>query len=376
MKSLFLIFHGFQAANGISKKIRYQVQALVANGIETHLCYLSDEQGVKRRMIDQEILVDYGTGFKAKLFKRFEFASIAKYAINNQFDLVYIRSDHNANPFTISLARKLKKSGIHVVMEIPTYPYDQEYITPFMKLQLFIDKCFRKQFAKQLDYIVTYSNYTTIFGKPTLQLSNGIDFKEIHQKKQLNDISHQINLIGVAEIHYWHGFDRLLKGLVNYYASNPMYKVYFHIVGIFSGERERNECLPIIKNNHLEPYVILHGQQHGEKLDAMFEKCDLGIGSLGRHRTGITNIKTLKNREYAARGIPFIYSEIDEDFENMPYILKMPANESPIDIMQVIKFYKSLHISPSEIRSSIQPLSWNLQMKKVIDHVLLNQEKA
>ncbi len=37
----------------------------------------------------------------------------------------------------------------------------------------------------------------------------------------------------------------------------------------------------------------------------------------------IFKIKTLKNREYAARGIPFIYSEIDDDFENMPYIIKV-----------------------------------------------------
>lgn len=28
MKGLFLIFHGFEAFNGISKKIRYQVKAL------------------------------------------------------------------------------------------------------------------------------------------------------------------------------------------------------------------------------------------------------------------------------------------------------------------------------------------------------------
>ena len=61
MKALFLIFHGFQEANGISKKIRYQVHALEANGMETHLCYLSDEYRIKRRMIDQDVLVNYGT---------------------------------------------------------------------------------------------------------------------------------------------------------------------------------------------------------------------------------------------------------------------------------------------------------------------------
>ena len=369
MKALFLIFHGFQEANGISKKIRYQVHALEANGMETHLCYLSDECRIKRRMIDQDVLVNYGTGLKGKLYKRLEFNSIARYAIKNHINLVYIRTDHNANPFTINLVKKIKKAGIHIVMEIPTYPYDQEYTSFFMKVQLFIDKCFRQQFAKYLDKIITFSNYTSIFGISTLQLSNGIDFDEIPVKQKVNDTTQQIHLIGVAEIHYWHGYDRLLQGLAEYYATNPHYNVYFHIVGEFTAQREREECIPIIKNNHLEPFVILHGQLHGASLDILFERCDLGVGSLGRHRSGITNIKTLKNREYAARGIPFIYSEIDEDFETMPYIMKIPANESSVDIQQVINFHNKIDLTPTKIRESIKQLSWKEQMKKVITSI-------
>lgn len=374
MKVLFLIFHGFHAANGISKKIHYQVQAFEANGVETHLCYLSEEAGIKRRMVDQDVLAYYGGGLKGKLYKRFEFNSIIRYIIQKQIDLVYIRSDHNANPFTIRLARKIKKAGGHIVMEIPTYPYDQEYASCLKKVSLFIDKCFRKRFAKYLDRIITFSNYKTIFGIKTLQISNGIDFDAIPLKQQTNDTSAQIHLIGVAEIHFWHGYDRLLKGLADYYAGSPEYKVYFHVVGAFFSQKEREECISIIKQNHLEPYVILHGQQAGENLDALFEQCDFGIGSLGRHRSGITDIKTLKNREYAARGIPFIYSETDVDFENMPYIMKIPANESPVDIQQIIHFYNNVTISPSEIRDSIKHLSWKEQMKTVINSIANSQE--
>ena len=148
MKALFLTFHGFHATNGISKKIHYQVRALEANGVETHLCYLSEKQGIKYRLVDQEILADYGGGIKGKLYKRFEFHSVFHYIIKNQINLVYIRSDHNANPFTIRLARKIKKAGIHVVMEIPTYPYDQEYVSFNRKIQLLVDQCFRKRLAK------------------------------------------------------------------------------------------------------------------------------------------------------------------------------------------------------------------------------------
>jgi hypothetical protein len=182
-----------------------------------------------------------------------------------------------------------------------------------------------------------------------------------------NDTSKELNLIGVAEIHQWHGFDRLVKGLALYYSKPQDYIVNFHVVGYFFSAEGENEFRKLISDNDMEDYVILHGKKHGTDLDEIFNQCDMGVGSLGRHRVGIQRIKTLKNREYAARGIPFIYSETDSDFDDRPYVLKEPADESPIDIKQVIEFYKSLNISSQEIRSSIQELSWSCQMKHVIE---------
>ena len=59
MKGLFLIFHGFEAFNGISKKIRYQVKALKECGLEMHTCWLDDTDNHKRRMVDESIIADY-----------------------------------------------------------------------------------------------------------------------------------------------------------------------------------------------------------------------------------------------------------------------------------------------------------------------------
>jgi hypothetical protein len=136
-----------------------------------------------------------------------------------------------------------------------------------------------------------------------------------------------------------------------------------------SGKREQNEILTPIKEYGLAPYVTLYGAKHGEELNELFNRADFAIGSLGRHRSGIYNIKTLKNREYAARGLAFMYSEIDEDFDQMPYVMKVPADESPINISLLISFYRSLTISPSNIRASIRHLSWQEQMRKVYEEV-------
>lgn len=370
MKALFLVFYGFQEYNGISKKIRYQISALEKCGMDVRTCYYEvTPNGGRQWMINDEVLVDLGKGMIAKLKKRISFHAIIRYIIKEKIPFVYIRSYHNANPFTIHFVKVLKNHGVKIFLEIPTYPYDQEYFSVKEKIELYTDKLFRHTFCKYIDAIITYSNDTEIFGKRTIRLSNGIDFNHIPLRNSTKNINNELHLIGVAEIHFWHGFDRLIKGLGAYYNSNPEYKVYFHIVGNMSGKREQNEILTPIKEYGLTPYVTLYGAKHGKELNELFNRADFAIGSLGRHRSGIYNIKTLKNREYAARGFAFMYSEIDEDFDQMPYVMKVPADESPINISLLISFYRSLTISPSNIRASIRHLSWQEQMRKVYEEV-------
>ena len=285
-----------------------------------------------------------------------------------------MRSDHNANPFTINFIHKLKKYNIKTVMEIPTYPYDLEYkgFPLKSKIELFTDKCFRKYLAKQLFRISTFSDNDTILGTKTIKISNGIDFSQIKLKKDPPKNHTSFHLIGVAEVHYWHGFDRVIKGIGEYYQQPKGKEVFFHIVGGVAPS-EMSVFKPIIEKYNIEKYIIFHGTKFGDDLDILFEEANFGIASLARHRSNITDIKTLKNREYAARGIPFIYSETDSDFEDKPYILKTPADESPIDIQKIISFYDQCAYTPLEIRNSIKDLSWKKQMQKVVDEVLNNK---
>ena len=374
MKVLFVIFHGFDPNNGISKKISYQLNAFKDCNAEAHICYM-DEGITKKRIIDQDTIIDYGNGLKSKFLKRTEFESIVNYAIMQQINLVYLRSNHNANPFTIQMVKKMKKAGMKVVMEIPTYPYDEEYKNWSIWQKPISDRLFRRSLAKSLDAIVTFSNEDYIFGQHTIKISNGIDFNNVIIKPNKNDTSKELNLIGVAEIHTWHGFDRIVRGLANYYSKPQKYLIFFHVVGYFFSKEIENEFKDLIKKYHMEKYVILYGRMHGKELDNLFFKCDFGIGSLGRHRVGITNIKTLKNREYAARGIPFVYSETDSDFDEMPYVLKVPADESDINIDEIIDFYQRLTLSPSEIRESIHHLSWKHQMGIVLETLYHTKKK-
>ena len=180
MKILFLLFHGFQAYNGISKKIRYQIDAMKSCGADVRTCYYEVQpDGHRQWLVDDEVIADLGTGIVAKLKKRIDFSSIVRYIEREGIDMLYLRSFHNANPFTINLVRKIHQLGVKIIFEIPTYPYDQEYATLKEKFQIAADRLFRKQFCKYVDRIVTFSNDDTIFGCPTIRISNGIDFNSI-----------------------------------------------------------------------------------------------------------------------------------------------------------------------------------------------------
>ena len=375
MKILFLVYHGFSDESGISKKIHYQVKGLRQNGHEVHLCYYDfDPRGHRCRYVGNKVISDYGTGALAAIRSRTQLDCIYNYCAVNAIEMVYARSFMNANPILVRLFDKLNKRGIKCITEIPTYPYDSEFkgYPLKYKIPLYIDKLFRKALAKKMEAIVTFSNEETIFGKRTICISNGIDLDSIpiHNPKKQNDI----HLIAVAEIHYWHGFDRLVAGMGEYYKLNPdARKVFFHVVG-WEDDRgtTSNGYLTVeqtAKKYNIGQYVVNHGKLFGDKLDEVFNQCVFAIGSLGRHRSGITNIKTLKNREYAARGIPFIYSETDNDFEDKPYIIKAPADESPVNIRQIIDFIDTHDVNPTEIRNTVEHLSWRFQMEKVVREI-------
>lgn len=378
MKILFLVYHGFSEVSGISKKIHYQVKGLRENGHEVHLCsYGFAENGHRCRYIDDQVLADYGTGFMAGLRQRTEYERLFDYCQLNGIEFVYARCFQNANPWLIRFFRRLKEAGIRAVTEIPTYPYDEEFRNFDWKsrLGLKIDQIFRNSLYKQMDALVTFSDAERIFGQRTIRISNGVDFDStpLHQPtvdfSQKKDSSlfaphSSLHLIGVAEVHRWHGFDRVVAGIGEYKGACD---VYFHIVGGVHPNTMKTVFEPLIDRYKVRDKIIFHGQLFGDELTKVFNQCQFAIGSLGRHRSGITVIKTLKNREYATRGIPFVYSEQDSDFDDQPYVMKAPANESPLDIQSVIDFMGGFSMKPGEIRKTVEHLAWKNQMRKVIE---------
>lgn len=386
MKILFLVYHGFEDYSGISKKIHYQVKGLKENGHDVRLCYYDvSPDGHRCRYVDGQVIKDYGTGKWAAMRQRMDYRCVYDYCVREGIQLIYARCFMNANPFLIKFFKGIRKAGIHAVTEAPTYPYDQEFNTFEwkMRLELKMDQLFRNRLYKQMDAMVTFSDAKEIFGQRTINISNGVDFDSIplHQPSVISHQPYPLHLIGVAEVHPWHAFDRVIAGMGEYYRKCGVERlecreVYFHIVGGVHPYHMEHDFRPLIEKYGLQEKIIFHGTLFGKELDDVFNQCQFAIGSLGRHRSGITVIKTLKNREYATRGIPFIYSEQDSDFDHQPYVLKAPADESPIDIQQIIGFLKDFSMQPEDIRKTVESLQWKYQMQKVVDAVFNPQSAS
>ena len=376
MKILFLTYHGFDPSSGITKKMLAQIKGLRQNGHEVHVCYYDfNADGERCRYVDDKIICNYGYGLLGAFRQRLGLDCIVKYCLSHQIGMIYVRHFMNSNPWVVQLFGQLRQAGILSAMEIPTYPYDQEFqFLPFKhKFSLFFDKLYRRRLASQVNAIVTFSDEKEIFGQQTINISNGIDFDEL-PLHQFVDTKEEIHLIGVAEVHPWHGFDRLIRGLGEYYNNKNVKPVFFHVVGQVRdtemyGTSKVSGFAPIIEKYGIEKYVIFHGPLYGEQLNEVFNMSTFAVGSLGRHRSGITKIKTLKNREYAGRGIPFIYSETDSDFDDQPFVMKASSDETPIDIQSIVDFIGHMKVQPKTIRASVSNLSWKYQMQLVLDQL-------
>ena len=363
---LVFTFNELLASNGISKKIVYQKNALEKNGCRVHLMYIKQEESYVNLFIDDQKIASYYHNF-LWTFKLISLSNIWKYVEENEIEYIYVRYTQYAS-FTINnLFKRFKEKKIKIVLEIPTYPYDAEFKSAKMRMFLLWEKAWRNQLARNLDYIVTYTQLDSIWKRPTINIRNGVDFAKIPLRSENKIINNKVELIAVAAISFWHGFDRIIEGLNLYYQKNSgRISVYLKIVGK-GNLKVYNSLVNLVEKYDLKKYVIFCGEQYGEALDDLFDSADIAIGCLGCHRKNIKEVSSLKNVEYAARGIPFIYSEINKDFDNMEYVKKISPDDSPVDVQELIEWRSKINIQPSYIRNSIVDLlSWDKQMEKVV----------
>jgi len=355
---------------GVGKKILDQVNALNILNI-----------------ISCELLVIPSLGEKKYIRKGFYslFLDIFKnYEIEKKMiDFIYIRRFIPTNYGLIQLLKRIKyyNPSCKIIYEIPTFPYDFEHKKSLKsKIILLIDKIFRYSISKYVDRIVTYSNHDKIFGVKTIKIINGIKCANIPVVNNKICKTKIINLIAVANFSFWHGYERIIRGLNNYYLKDSVYyEVNLHLCG---DGLEIDKYKTLVNKYNLEKHVFFHGFLSEKYLDEVYDECCIGVSSLGGHRKNLYLSSELKSREYLARGLPIISSiKIDCIPEHFEYCMYVPEDESNIDINKIIEFYEKIYLKSNKLNVNMiirdfaeKNIDVSVTMRPIINYIILESE--
>lgn len=353
--------------SGVERKVRAQHKAL-CDYLDCELVILPP--------------AEFSGSTKEKIVRRLPLtAAWRKWEYKGEFDdadFLYIRQVYHDDSFTRYL-RDIKRSNpkIKIIYEIPTYPYDTESGVSLHNFSFVAkEKLSRKNAAKFMDRIVTFYGQKEIWGVPCIDLTNGYDFSKVQiPKREKNDLVH---IMSVSATAFWHGYDRVIEGLHEYYENGGGENVVYHLVGNIAPEHQR-----AVEEYGLQKHVVFYGRMSGEPLKEIFDKSFIGIDVLGGHRKNYPVSSSLKSREYAAYGLPMITSSpIDYMPEDYPYQFLAPYDDSPLDIQAVLDFYHGIYDGKDcdciakEIREyAFSRCDMSVAMKPVADWLLENENE-
>ena len=350
-------------ASGEVKKVRMQIKAMQEYGFK-----------VKEVCIDKSKYIDKLTR-RIPLYPSCGF-QILKKLIEEGISccsFIYIRKYIVDSGFLFIL-KKIKKinPNIKILFEIPSYPYDSEWDRLIDRPMLWKEKYNRRKLCHYIDRIVTLSDDENIWNIPTLIIGNGIDIMKNQNTPMEKEESNTIILVGVALVAKWHGYDRVIKGLEEYYSQKVDKNVSFWIVG---DGPELNALNNMVQTLGLENKVIFKGKKYGKELEEIYNQADIGVGCLGLYRKGVYKGASLKVREYCARGLPFIKGDYDKVFDDssFEYMLTFSNDDTPIDINKVVEFYSNIK-NKDDFKNKIlsfaeDNLSWKKQMDSVLNYL-------
>ncbi len=271
-------------------------------------------------------------------------------AIEKDTDVLYFRRIEPSVKMILKL-RQLRKINpkLRMIMEIPTYPFaaeEREKISWKRRVNRRLGEIFLKSYVNKIVLIGQKNPIKTLYHIPVICVNNGVNFENIAVRnvKEKKSGEQGIHMICVSGCFFWHGYDRIIEGMHQYYEKYPLgEKIFLHVVG--EGEcLEEYRCLA--EKYGLEGNtVFFYGRKEGKELDVVYDQCDIALDEFGPHRQGLDYSCSLKTREYAAKGFPIVSSiRLDICQENTKdYIQMFPAEEVPVSMERIAEFYHRVY---------------------------------
>ncbi|MFT7155115.1 MAG: hypothetical protein ACI8Q1_000115 [Parvicella sp.] len=188
------------------------------------------------------------------------------------------------------------------IMEINTDDTSEmKYSSRFKRWVYFL---FKNRTISYLDGLVAVTEELAkkyrAYDKPVVVVSNGYDYSLLESKDN-SKISLGKNIIFVCSNLPWHGLDKVLM------LARHFTKYDFHLVG---------PNLQLAESNFKHGNLIYHGFLSKTELNDIYERMDIGIGSLSLYLYELTEACPLKTREYLAHGLPVVLGYKDSDISD------------------------------------------------------------
>lgn len=356
--------------SGVFKKMLGQLQGLEQAGAKPYALYMD---------LNRQVLARYEKGqlCEVKVWQPIAIEGEQTFFWDNgrdafeqvPFDAVYVRYDQMYLGTSLAtFMSAAKASGVLTSIEFPTFPYEKE-IKDLDKLSADLDN--RKTLQPVTDFSFSTCFEKSILGIPNTPFNNkvAVDSKAISKYEgPLIDKDRTLHMLSVANVNFWHGFDRVLDGLAKYVSNGNPRKVYYHIVGDGNDVIDlKMRCAQLGLNN----WVTFHGFCHPDNLKEYYDLASVCVAGVGLHRKNIFQNSALKVREYVANGLPIVMSTIDTDLTGLASILKVPQDDSPLDIQKICNFVESIDEQVG-VRNSIrhfarENLSWKSHAQIMIE---------
>jgi len=375
---------------GVIIKINGQLKAFSKNGFETDLLYTgNDNKIVLSPHSGKGQLFKGGRsysqhGFLSKLFSHIRiawygsinFKDCAASLIGNRYDAVYLRF-YMPGRDLIQFLYRLKKAcpTLKILLEYPTLNAATEFKRRDWpsRISYYLNRKRIDKLNNQADFIITLTQDKTLFGKPALFMANGIELDGINPVPA-PPFSQELVILGVAsDCAFYHGFDKVIRGLGNYKAGRPDIKVRFRLI-TNPMSRQVDYLKTLAREEGVEELVQFELPMSRSQLAEVYKEVHMGMGTLAMHRINMTDNFSLKHREYAAFGLPFIMSLGDSYFENSPFVLTVERDDNPIDMEKLVKFYIRIRaVNPAytyEFRKQMEPhITWENQLREVFHEI-------
>ena len=293
---------------------------------------------------------------------------------NNEIDILYYRWSPCFRAL-YKMAQTAHIQGCKVVCELPSYYADgnkgEKDLSIFRSIYRIVWEYWQRKMDKSIDLyaLIGDKNETGMYrGRPSIDITNAINVDSIKLRSHVKD--EKIHILALGTMGEWHGFDRLINASSKYQGK---INYCIHFVGNNAGG-----CLEkwkdLASKTGADKNIVFHGPLYGDDLDKMFDICDVGVSSLGAYRIGVENLASLKLREYAARGLPFVYSANDSAIDNRQecqrFAFKIPNDDSIPDMEEILYFAirtrNDTGVSIAEREYARDNMQWQEQFEKVL----------